>query len=578
MIRFLLFALLGCNPAPDAADLEGTRGGRIDVYFNDPGTRPDNLWDPDMVAVMVELIDQSNATLDFAVMGFSNTAIIEAVVRAFDRGVKVRMVGDAGHMTNRGYQRMYDRHIPIVVGNQQHIMHNKFMVVDGRFVFASTANWSDSDLKLNSNNGLLMDSPPIAKDFTIQFEQMFSGVFGYNKEIDENPRIYQVGDTTVEIWFSPTEDAMGRILEYVDAAEESVRFCIFAFTKDQLGSLLVRKMEEFRERDIAEGVDMELDFRDRRSVAGVIDQSQLHSNGQYHEVYRLLSAGVPVRMDANDNTSHPGDYQAGGGRLHSKTMLVDADTDNPAVLTGSFNWSAAATGANDEYLIVLKSPRIAKAYKDYWETLWFDGRELGRTFIGEDVEPGDIVINEVMWYGVNEGDEDGFDEFIELRNRTDRDIRLDLWQLSNELDVVVGLPPGSVIPANGYFTILDHTLEVYTDGAPQDQLSAFSNGDLVLNPFNDNRQARLYLKDGSFELHLRDTRGVEMDSAGDGGAAFAGGPDGSKVRSMERTSNPGDGSDPDNWHACSLSTGGANVNPDYRGSIIATPGEDNSDG
>jgi phosphatidylserine/phosphatidylglycerophosphate/cardiolipin synthase-like enzyme len=33
-----------------------------------------------------------------------------------------------------------------VVGNYAHIMHDKFMVVDDRFVFGGTANWSDSDL------------------------------------------------------------------------------------------------------------------------------------------------------------------------------------------------------------------------------------------------------------------------------------------------------------------------------------------------------------------------------------------------------------------------------------------------
>ena len=574
----LVTVLAACNPAPYVTDLEGTRGGRIEVFFNDPGTRLDNLWDPDLVRVMLTTIDNSDATLDIAVMGFSNTAIINAIVRAYDRGVKVRMVGDAGHITNRGYQKMYERHIPLVVGNQAHIMHNKFMLVDGRFVFATTANWSDSDLKFNSNNGVLIDSPAVARDFTVQFETMFDGSFGHNKPVAPGPRTYQIGDTSLEVWFSPNEDAMGRILEYVDGAEDAIRFCIFAFTKDQLGSMLVRKMQEFRELDEAEGVDTSADFQDRRTVAGVIDQSQLHSNGQYHESYRLLAAGVPLRMDANDNTTFPGDYQAGGGRLHSKTMLVDPDGDNPVVLTGSFNWSAAATGSNDEYLLVMKSERIAQQYKTYWESLWFDGRRIGETFIGDQVEEGDIVINEVMWYGVNSGDNDGFDEFIELRNRTDRDIRLDMWQISNELDVVVGLPPGSMIPANGTFTILDHTLEAYADGAPQDALSAFRNGDMVVNPFNDNRQARLYLKDGQLELHLRDPEGREMDSAGDGGAAFVGGPaSGGKARSMERNSSPGDGSDSSNWHACEASEGGDNVNSSYRSSIIATPGEANSD-
>ena len=33
----------GCNPPPDRVDIEGTEGGRVEVLFNDPGTRAQNL-------------------------------------------------------------------------------------------------------------------------------------------------------------------------------------------------------------------------------------------------------------------------------------------------------------------------------------------------------------------------------------------------------------------------------------------------------------------------------------------------------------------------------------------------------
>jgi phosphatidylserine/phosphatidylglycerophosphate/cardiolipin synthase-like enzyme len=577
----VLLATASC--APDPADVEMTRGGRVDVYFNDPGTRPDNLWEPDAVDIMIETVRGAQSTIDMAVMGFNRTELVDELVRAYDRGVAVRMVGDASHVANSGYTRFRDRHIPMVAGNQAHIMHNKFMVVDGRFVFGGTANWTDSDLRKNSNNFFLVDNPAIAADFTTEFEQMFHGNFGQAKSVVDNGNTWQVGDTTVEVWFAPKEDCMGRMLELVDGAQDSIRFTIFAFTKDTLGSALLRKQGEFSQRDAAEGVGLDADFRDRRSVAGVIDQSQLHSNGQFHEVYRLLAAGIPMRMDANDNSDQPGDYQAGGGRLHSKTMVIDADGANPVVITGSFNWSASATQSNDEYLLVLKGPRVAKIFDGYFNDLWGAGRPLGNTFIGSDLgdgrtlAPGDIVLNELMWYGVTPQEPDGFDEYIELRNTTPFAINLDLWQIANAADFVVGLPPGTVIPANGTYLILDHTLEVYQDGVPQDQRSAFSGGDMVVNAFNDNRQARLYLKDGQLDLRLQDPKGQIIDRAGDGGPAFFGGPSGGAlVRSMERRATAGDGTDPASWYACTAEQGGANVNEDYKDVMIGTPGEPNS--
>jgi hypothetical protein len=46
---WLSLALIACGP-PSAADLDSTRGGRVDVFFNEPGTRTANQWDPDAIA------------------------------------------------------------------------------------------------------------------------------------------------------------------------------------------------------------------------------------------------------------------------------------------------------------------------------------------------------------------------------------------------------------------------------------------------------------------------------------------------------------------------------------------------
>ncbi|MCB9795875.1 MAG: lamin tail domain-containing protein [Alphaproteobacteria bacterium] len=578
-----LLSLLACAP-PSAEDYASTRGGRVEALFNNPGTREENIWDPDVVDVMVEMIDGATASIDFAVMGFSHDEVVDAFVRAYDRGVDVRMVGDAGHLYNSGYQAFDERHIPMVTGNLNHIMHDKFMVVDDRFVFCGTANWTPTDLIRNSNNFVRMDSPAVAADFTAEFEQMFAGAFGHSKVELENGRSYTLGQgedaVEVEVWFSPNEDAMGRILEYVDAAQDSIRFTIFAFTKDQVGSAFIRKQAEFEARDAAEGVDRSGDHRSHRSVAGVIDKSQLHSNGQYHEVYRLLGAQIPMRLDGDDSSQLPGDYQAGGGRLHSKTMIIDAYGEDPVVITGSFNWSSSATVSNDEYLLVLKGARVAELYDDYFEGLWANGSRMGGDRVGEGVEVGDVFINEVMWYGVNSGDDEGYDEFVELRNDTDRTLDLNLWQLANPDDFVVGFPPGTFIAPGETFLVVDHLMEAYEDGAPQDQNSAYVWGDMVVNAFNDNRQSRLYLKDGALELFLKDPDGNILDVAGDGGPAFAGGPEvtseGTVVRSMERVRSPRDGSDPAEWYAYTGDRGIGAVNPEYATEILASPGERNS--
>ncbi|PIP88143.1 hypothetical protein COW80_01910, partial [Candidatus Beckwithbacteria bacterium CG22_combo_CG10-13_8_21_14_all_01_47_9] len=62
-----------------------------------------------------------------------------------------------------------------------------------------------------------------------------------------------------------------------------------------------------------------------------------------------------------------------------------------------------------------------------------------------DLNPGDVVINELMWMGTSGW---AADEYLELRNMTDRSIDLSGWSVGG-----VTIPSGKSIPAHGYFLI-----------------------------------------------------------------------------------------------------------------------------
>ncbi len=633
LLAGLVVSLPGCARELDPADARAMFLPRVTAVFNLPGSNEANGLDHNTDDILVQMIDRARATIDFSVMGFSRDTIIDALIRAHHRGVRLRFVGDAKHMF--GHQRAYyefDRlGIEMQVGNQNHIMHDKFFVVDRRYVLTGTGNITPTGFGRNDNNWVRIDSPQVAADFIAEHEQQLAGRFGYSKIPIDNGNTYQVGDTVVEVHFSPQEDAMGRILEAVEGAEHSIEFFIFAFTKDQLGSLFVAKHEQFEqynrccdpERSPPEGdeaafceaeITCEAPFV-RKYVRGVIDRSQLHSNGPYHEVYRLITHGVDVRMDGNDNSRQPGDYQAGGGRQHSKTMIIDGRTDRAQVLTGSFNWSSSATLANDETLLVLSSPRLGRQYADYFDYLFGLAKRTGETWIGRGVERGDVIFNEIGWDGYNgrvdpaespnpestrPQDFTFNDEFIELLNTTDRPIDLSLWTVAAQDDFVVGLYPGTVIGPYERFLIVDHNVEAYDDLRPQQPGGAYTGADFVMNMANDQRFLRLNLSNARLELRLLDPRGNLVDVAGDGGPPFAGGrewagadrddPRNQRVRSMERVHfdcegrtdcrTIGDGTDPASWRSCTdpdpaLTT---QIRAGYGDHVIATPGQPNSGG
>lgn len=631
----LVAGLAGCDQTLDPEDEARATAPRVTLHFNRPSANEEVGINTPVDDILVQMIDRARVSVDFAVMGFSKTTIVDALVRAWGRGVQLRFVGDARHAwgTVVGYHEMDRLNIPMAIGNQSHIMHNKFFIVDDRFVLTGTGNITSTGFDRNDNNWAFIDSPQVASDFKDEFEQMMRGRFGFGKDKIDNGNAYTVGDTRVETCFSPQEDCMGRILQGIDEATESIEFFIFAFTKDQVGSGLIAKHNEFeryndccspgrRPRLSAEElaqcdaeITCETPYR-RKFVRGVIDRSQLHSNGPYHEIYRLLANGLDLRIDGNDNSRTPGDYQAGGGRQHSKTMIVDGRTEDAVILTGSFNWSSSATVSNDETLLVLKGARMGARYVEYFDVLWGLGKDYGGNYVGDEdgTAAGDVIINEVMWDGYN-GDclhrsiagltvpcddaeantreQVNNDEFVELLNTTDRVIDLSLWTLTTQNDFVVGFYPGTVIGPYERFLVLGHNTQPYDDLYPHTRGGAYDKADFVMNMANDQRFLRLNLRNADFEIGLIDRRGVRVDRAGDGGPPFFGGrqsdPDGvvrnySMVRSHipcrdDGSDRPcvqvGDGADPRSWGIALGEGGGENVRPAYRDIIIATPGTPN---
>lgn len=619
---FVFSTTSGCVDA-NSEDLDEVDEPEVQLLVNSPGTREENIRNMKPAEILIERIDGAKSSIEMGVYGFSHRGLIDAIIRAHKRGVDVRVAGDAGHFQSgeEGYAALEKHHIPMQFGNRSSIMHNKFIIIDNRFVFVGTGNFTGTGFRRNINNWVFIDSQPLAEDFQAEFEQMFHGRYSNQKNRINNGNRYQVGDTTVDVYFSPQEDVIGRMLEELNNVNESIHFQIFAFTKDRIGGQFIRQHRKFMDKnaELAEQGELPDDWRTSMSprewpykVTGILDRSQVHGNGQYHEGYRLQAFGVPMRLDNNESSVIPGDYQAGGGRLHTKTMILDAGTENARVITGSFNWSAAASVSNDEVLMVLHGRDIAREYMEVFDNLWRESRSISGGFCqimdtprpacSKQIDPGDVVFSEIHWDGWNgrrdpqdhtgrlgERDQITNDEFIELHNTTDRAINLSMWTITNGKDFKVGFPPGTVISPGEYFLVLDHNIESYSENKPQRGKHAFQNGDFVLNTANDPRFHRLEIKNASLSLDLRDATGQVIDKAGNGTPPFYGGrtpgPNNEtveNVHSMERRI-PEDGQIPsgrkqESWYSSNASgeEEQQNINPKYRDFITATPGAPNS--
>ena len=68
-----------------------------------------------------------------------------------------------------------------------------------------------------------------------------------------------------------------------------------------------------------------------------------------------------------------------GERLQQQHQWLELHViDNKTVITGSFNWSPSAAHTNDETLLVIHSPQLAKHFAREMDRLW-ESAELGIT-------------------------------------------------------------------------------------------------------------------------------------------------------------------------------------------------------
>ncbi len=526
----LLVLALGSCSTKVPTDFNPDDEPLIDVYFNDPGVNSQTHEDPDIDNKVARIVDNAQKTVYFAFYGFSRDAIKDAILRAVKRGLDVRFAGDYAHYSSfdegyMEYEELMKTHsnAKMSVGNSQSIMHNKWMVVDGLYVFTGTGNISNSEMDQNNNAWVIIRNKELAADFEREHEQMMNGRFGHAKTRTDYKNIFEIGGVKVENYFSPQEEAMSRFQQAVAEAKTNVQFMIFAFTHDNLGRTILAKNREFVKKygkefggtkiPAGQTYTVEENSIDDNGtpygVRGVMDRSQL-THAQYIEVYRFAShcaddelymttfsegggtnLGDPLqtgckypmdfRRDGNENTSFPGDWQAGGGRLHSKVILVDVGTPDAKVLMGSFNWSPNANENNDENLLVIHSRELADKFLKKFNSIYSEAKVLP----GKRADYKEIVMSELNWAGsrVNIGgkyyDYDG-NEFIELYNPNDYPVDISFWTFyfpimdtyfdpgiyvsgfpnyeSVQKKAVFGFPEGTIIPAKGFFLVIEPDL------------------------------------------------------------------------------------------------------------------------
>lgn len=342
-------------------------GEWYNLYF----TRPLNTSDrsrhtgSQVEAAVIQSIDAAQTSIDGAFYELNLESVAEALVRARQRGVTVRLVVDDEatvleetlHPEDSALDILEDAGFTLYCEDEgatpssydmrcddrSALMHHKFMIIDGAEVWMGSMNMTHNGVYNNNNNFIKLRSVRLAQNYQYMFNLMFDeGNFNLRgaDSYDVPNRNLRVSGIPIETYFSPDDGDIleQRIVEVIQGADETVYVMVFNMFLDDIGDALRERAQN--------GVQVRGVFENTGSIAG----EQMAKVGCIDPNW--------VRQDGNPDV------------LHHKVIIVD----NRIVITGSFNFSVNARDNNSENVLIIESPELAQQYIAEFERNFNDPR------------------------------------------------------------------------------------------------------------------------------------------------------------------------------------------------------------
>lgn len=320
-----------------------------EVYFTDPVNVNDPAnWQASIEGRLIEKINAAQTSIHIASFEFDLTPVAEALIAARQRGVDVRWVTDdengleADEDPDRGqFAMLQDAGIEVRSDDRSALMHNKFWIFDGKIVWTGSTNITENGVFKQDNNTIVLHSPELAAIYEREFQEMWDGQFGPKSPSQLSNQAVSINGSGIAVIFTSEDPALEQaIVPLVADAKKSIRFLAFSFTDYPLAEAMIKRSQS--------GV----------GVAGVFEK--VGSETDAAELDTLACAKVPVRQDGNSSF------------MHNKVIVVD----ERYVITGSLNFSTNAEESNDENVIIIDSPDIAKLYMQDFERIWSMATDL----------------------------------------------------------------------------------------------------------------------------------------------------------------------------------------------------------
>ena len=322
--------------------------GDIQLYYTNftKHLKPTDTCETNICKAFIKLADNASQSIDIAIYGYDEvSAVTQAIQRAKDRGVKIRFIYDENYDGKSNYYQnndslkklseVYHSDKTDSITQSNMLMHNKFVIFDKKSVFTGSMNFAKTGFSgFDGNDVAVINSTDIAKLYTEEFEQMLNGNFHNKKFKHKSANIFQIGDSIIEVYFSPQDKSSYRIIQLIKNAKKSIYIPTFLITHTEISNELIKAHNR--------GIDIKI----------IMDANNVYTRNTKHALLRQNK--IPLKVE---------NY---AGKLHSKTMIIDDEY----IVMGSMNFSNSGENKNDENTLIIHNSKLAKEYKNFFLYLW----------------------------------------------------------------------------------------------------------------------------------------------------------------------------------------------------------------
>jgi cardiolipin synthase A/B len=277
-------------------------------------------------------IDQAQSNIDVVMYAFTNYDLAKALVRAHDRGIRVRVLIQHYPYKQRGENRqvidsLRAHGVSVVWSNPRFaITHQKTMVVDQKTAYIMTFNFTRSqgarNFAIQTN-----DSAVIA-----EIERVFSADWNRQRVTESNARL---------VW-SPMQSEH-KIDELIRSAKHQIQIY-----NQEFGSYAMMKAME---SDVARGVKVQL-------IVPATRYSMYRD-----ELDAVARKGIEVKLQKHLYT-------------HAKAMLIDYGYPDARTFVGSMNFSYSGLNKNRELGMVVHNAVVNARLHGVFQQDWLRAKAL----------------------------------------------------------------------------------------------------------------------------------------------------------------------------------------------------------